>query len=192
VETNDKVAELELALRDERNKRELWEMKYRNLTAGDAEALTAHNLALKMDWLALASELEILNGSAEATVNSARVLTFVNTLRQTALANLEDKPLEQLVVMTSAYEVWYRACVATLQNKAMRIKVEKTREFEKTKKALKEKDNEVKRLQEEKKEAARRRTPEEIMLEQLTGLLGSREAAKLQYAKMQEIAKGLK
>lgn len=177
--------ELERKLLDSENMRKHWESKYSVLIARDVGELEHRGLALKLDWVALASELEILNGVPELNIrNSDKVLDFVNRLRFEALAHLETKSIEELVVITSAYETWYRASVATLQNRAVRIKIDKTREFEQTKKDLRQRDKDNAALKEELKEASRRRTPEEVMLEQLAKLLGSREAAVAQYAKM--------
>lgn len=157
------------------------------------------NYSLKRDWVALVSELRFLQGKEisedpkeNADYQEAMVIDFCNRLRIGALAELDSKDDETLYVIAKSYEVWYKACKATLENRSLRVKLSKTEEFEKTKKDLRNKENEVKRAKAQEKEDKRRKTPEERMLESLMTLGMSEEQAKQHMANMQSAANQMK
>lgn len=158
------------------------------------------NFSLKRDWVALVSELRFLQGKQigdgatpdeETKYQEALVIDFENRLRIGALAELQEMDDEKLYVVAKSYEVWFKACKATLENRALRVKISKRDEFEQTKRDIREKENEVKRAKAADKEDRRRRTPEEKMLESLMTLGMSEEQAKAHMKKMQEAASNL-
>lgn len=157
-------------------------------------------LSLKRDWVALSNELQQLKGEklGDATekdqqeYQEALVIDFVNRLRIGALAELETDDDETLYVKAKAYEVWYRACTATLQNRAIRIKIEKRDEFEQTKRDVKKKESDARIAKEQDKLDKRRRTPEEKLMESLISLGMSETEAKAQMQRMNDAAKLLK
>jgi hypothetical protein len=157
------------------------------------------NYSLKRDWIALVSELRFLQGKEisqdpkeNAEYQESLVIDFCNRLRMGALAELESKDDETLYVIAKSYEVWFKACKATLENRALRVKVDRTAEFEATKKQLREKEVETKRAKAAEKEDRRRRTPEEKMLESLMTLGMSEDQAKAHMLNMQKAADAMK
>jgi hypothetical protein len=105
-----------------------------------------------------------------------------------ALASVESDDDETLYVKARAYEVWYRACTSTLQNRIQRIRIEKSGDFEAAK--LKQREAKV-QIAKEKLEK-RRRTPEEKIIEDLMTLGMSESQAKAHLAQMNAAAKQMK
>lgn len=157
------------------------------------------NFSLKRDWTALVSELRFLKGQTvgedpkeNEEYQEAMVIDFCNRLRIGALAELESKDDETLYVIAKSYEVWFKACKATLENRALRVKLNKRDEFEETKRNIREKEKEVKRAKAQEKEDRRRRTPEEKMIESLMTLGMSEDQAKAHMKNMQNAANAMK
>lgn len=153
------------------------------------------NFSLKRDWVALVSELRFLQGKEisedpkdNAEYQEAMVIDFCNRLRIGALAELTAKSDEELYVIAKSYEVWYKACSAVLQNRALSVKLDRSIEFEKTKSDLKTRDRETKRAKAQDKEDRRRRTPDEIILDSLMKLNMNEEQARAHMAQMKGAA----
>jgi hypothetical protein len=155
------------------------------------------NFSLKRDWVALVNELRFLKGKElgegatpqeESEYQESLVIDFCNRLRIGALADLESKDDETLYVIAKSYEVWYKACTAVLANRALKLKIDKTSEFEAAKLNAREKEKEIKRAKAEAKEDKRRRTPEEKMLDSLRTLGMSETQAREHMKQMQSAA----
>jgi hypothetical protein len=152
-------------------------------------------LSLKCDWIAMINELRILKGETigddpkdNEEYQESLAIDFVNRLRMGALASVESDDDETLYVKARAYEVWYRACTSTLQNRIQRIRIEKSGDFEAAK--LKQREAKV-QIAKEKLEK-RRRTPEEKIIEDLMTLGMSESQAKAHLAQMNAAAKQMK
>lgn len=123
-----RILELERELEVVRKERELLSERYALVVeqkrVEDKNYSTALSVAtLKTDWLAKAKELETLKGETDIELRDAICIDFANKFRVGALADLEKDDDAILVLKATAYEVYYRASVATLENRNLRLKL---------------------------------------------------------------------
>ncbi len=121
-------------------------------------------------------------------IDGQDVLDYLNEARKGVLADLASRPDEQVILITEAYRLWYLEATRLLETRKIKARVKNIEAFEETKKEVKR----VKVQAEVEKASRRQLTPEEKLLQSMTALLGSENAARAQLAIMNEAAKGIR
>lgn len=155
----------------------------------DKNYKTALSVAqLDTDWLAKAKELETLKAETDIELRDAICIDFANKLRVNALKDIDKDPDNILVIKATAYEVYYRACVATLENRNLKVKINARDRFNEA-----VKQDKTKRVEKEgeKLERQRAQDPREKMIQGMIALGFSREDAEKQLGVLNSAAKEL-
>lgn len=150
------------------------------------------NLSLKLNWTGLVEELKMLNGPEECGPSGipkdVMLIDMVNKMRVGAFREIHQDSDEMVIVKAKAYETFYRVCVAELESRAVRIKIEKRNEFEQ----VKQEQKAARITAEKNKEDRRRRTPEEQMLDAMVALGMTKEMAVAQMQTLRSKGKELR
>ena len=171
-------AEIELVRKEKELLKERYELVVETKRVEDKNYQTALSVAtLKTDWLAKAKELETLKNETDIELRDAICIDFANKLRVGALADLDKDDDATLVLKATAYEVYYRACVATLENRNLRVKLAARDRF--TEAVKKNKEQGVQK-EKEKLERQRAQDPREKMIQSMITLGMTREDAEKQ------------
>ncbi len=189
LELNRLASEIELVRKEKELLKERYELIVEQKRIEDKNLSTTLSVAtLKMDWLAAAKEMQSLKDTTDVELRDALCIDFANKFRVGFLKDVETDEDSILVLKATAYEIAYRACVATLENRNLRVKLAARDRFTETVK----KQKEVKSQKEtEKIEKIRNQDPVEKMVQAMVTLGMSREAALAQVELMNAAAKGL-
>lgn len=104
----------------------------RRLEFRTAANISASNpqTALNAEIEAVAGEIKMLRDGMTADSEQDVVeIDFINKKRMGLLALLHEKSDDDIVLIAKVYETAYRACISTLQNRNLRIKLEKRDQF---------------------------------------------------------------
>lgn len=143
---------------------------------------------LKMDWLQAAKNIEALKDSPDEDLRNSMCIDFANDLRPKAFADIENDPDSVVVVKAIAYETFFRACVTSMQNREVKIKIGMRDRFA----SDLEKGKEVKREKERVKiEKEKSNDPRERMIQSMLVLGMDRESAEKQADIMFNAAKAI-
>jgi len=132
---------------------------------------------LKMDWLAAAKELESLKTDSDLELRDSLCTDFQNKFRFNAFKEIENDPDSILVLKAIAYECFYKACVKTIEDKNLKIKLAGRDRFDLIVKEKKEQKNVRVR---EKVEKEKLSDPREKMIRTYMDFGASREDAEKQ------------
>jgi hypothetical protein len=136
---------------------------------------------LKMDWLKAAKELESLKDNPDPELREALCIDFNNKMRINALESIHEDSDDVIILKAIAYETFYRACVATMENRNLRVKLAARDRFQEA--VVRDKKEKIKKESEKREKVEQKelaKTPREKMIQGMMALGMSREIAEKQ------------
>ncbi len=182
--------EIELVRRERELLRERYELIVEQKRIEDKNYATALSVStLKVDWMAKVKELTSLMDQTDVELRDAICIDFANKFRVGFLADITNDDLEILILKATAYEVAYRACVATLENRNLRVKLAARDRFTEAVKAQRDKTAQAEKAKIERQVA---QSPREKMIQSMISLGMTRETATAQVEILMGAVKGSK